>query len=618
MWSLVIVALTVALLLCSDESLALLEHLCIFDKLRRHGDVLPIAVVRETARKGEGLWHLFTAAVPGWAPIRIKVFTEDMKSPDKYCTKEGEMRPDFRGENVLCQKGDILTPERNATIINELIPAAVKLHADRLLVRPVMGDLVVPEFSGGLCMHFAIPSSHHKAGVSDADMILYAAAGPTNGMTLAWAMTCSWLRSGRPASGVMNFGPKSITATSLSIRTTAHEIAHALGFNYEQMVILKMISTVRGVRGKNSVMVVSSPKTKEMAQKHYNCSTVEGMELEDEGGQGTARSHWERRNAKNELMAGMSGAGYYTALTMGAFEDMMFYKANWGMEEHMRWGHNSGCKLLEEKCLVNGVSAYPDMFCNKSTGGAMHCTFDRQALGYCSLASHEKPLPEEYQYFESPSVGGQAEALEDYCPTIFPHANYWCADSSGLTVPGSRMGPTSRCLKGDALHLDANAIGDVCGEVSCNDGTVSVRYLGDDTWYPCPEGGHITPNVTFLSGRILCPNYADVCITHPNGSSGICPTNSSGKCTRLSSSRARAIFETFIDSEVFDKMLVVLAFIWLFLLILLICEAASPLLPSSSWYTSHIAGVVQILAALRRRRLSCKGNATSGSNPCLA
>ncbi|ORC91040.1 surface protease GP63, partial [Trypanosoma theileri] len=33
-------------------------------------------------------------------------------------------------------------------------------------------------------------------------------------------------------------------------------------------------------------------------------------------------SHWKRRNAKDELMAGVVGAGYYTALTMAFFADM--------------------------------------------------------------------------------------------------------------------------------------------------------------------------------------------------------------------------------------------------------------------------------------------------------
>ena len=34
---------------------------------------------------------------------------------------------------------------------------------------------------------------------------------------------------------------------------------------------------------------------KEEVRKHFNCSTLEGAELEDQGSSGTAGSHWEKR-----------------------------------------------------------------------------------------------------------------------------------------------------------------------------------------------------------------------------------------------------------------------------------------------------------------------------------
>ncbi|RNC33941.1 surface protease GP63 [Trypanosoma cruzi] len=77
---------------------------------------------------------------------------------------------------------------------------------------------------------------------------------------------------------------------------------------------------------------------------------------------------------------------------------------------------------------------------------------------------------------------------------------------------GSRVGPRSKCLKRDGLADFLGFIGDVCAEVSCDKGEVSVRYLGDDAWHKCPEGSSITPTGLFMKGRILCPKYDDVCI----------------------------------------------------------------------------------------------------------
>ncbi|RNF08927.1 surface protease GP63, partial [Trypanosoma cruzi] len=235
-----------------------------------------------------------------------------------------------------------------------------------------------------------------------------------------------------------------------------------------------------------------------------------GMELEDEGGP-TTSSHWKRRNAKDELMAGKEGIGYYTALTMAAFEDTGFYKANWGTEEPMSWGNNSGCALLTEKCVINGFTQYPETF-RTVNSSLLSCTSDRLALGRCTIHLYDAPLPPQFQYFSNPKLGGESENLMDFCPYIEKHDGTWCSNGNATLMRGSRVGPTSECLKGDGLADSRGFIGDVCAEVSCDKGEVSVRYLGDDAWHKCPEGSSITPAGLFTRGRILCPKYDDVCI----------------------------------------------------------------------------------------------------------
>ncbi|KEG08835.1 putative surface protease GP63 [Trypanosoma grayi] len=439
-----------------------------------------------------------------------------MNNPAKYCTRVGDVRPDFMGGTVVCKSENILTNEKKTILVEHIIAGAVKLHTERLSVEPVMNNVIVPLLGGILCSYFTVPPYHHTSGVSGADMIMYAAAGPMGGAA-AWASTCAVLKSRRPFVGVLNIDPRNAVATDKSVRIAAHEIAHALGFGYDQMNELKMISTVRGVRGKNSVLVVSSPKTKEMAQRHYNCNNIKGMELEDEGNYGTSGSHWERRNARDELMSGISGASYYTALTMAAFEDMMFYKARWGMEEHMGWGHNSGCKLLEEKCLVNGVSTYPDMFCSEAPQKHQPvCTFDRMSLGSCQRAKYTQALPKQFQYFVDPTEGGDPH-LMDFCPHVNPFSNAGCTDGQPLATHGSRIGPNSRCVKGESLKLSYMSLADICVDISCSNGTVSVRFVNDDTWYPCPSGSYLSPKKTFISGRIVCPKRSEVCTDVSDG-----------------------------------------------------------------------------------------------------
>ncbi|RNE96676.1 surface protease GP63 [Trypanosoma conorhini] len=126
------------------------------------------AVVREVPRRGQGAAQAYTVAAAaaaggtsseGWAPIRIEVSTEDLKDETKYCRADGEKKPDFKGNNEVCAEQYVLTEERKSALVNAVIPVAVKLHAERLLVQRVQGLLQVPKFPGtrGRCQHFTVP-----------------------------------------------------------------------------------------------------------------------------------------------------------------------------------------------------------------------------------------------------------------------------------------------------------------------------------------------------------------------------------------------------------------------------------------------------------------------------
>ncbi|KAF5226102.1 surface protease GP63 [Trypanosoma cruzi] len=439
--------LLVLLLCCVSASVAVAEHHCISDEIEKRVGPRTTAVVLELPTRGGGMVRAMTASDPEWAPIRFKFFTEDLNDPSKHCTAEGQICPDFLGGTVECKREDILTEEKKSIMLKSLIPRALKMHTDRLLVKPLTGRVIVPRYSSGICAQFKIPSSHHTEGVSGADMYLYVSAGPTEDSTLAWAYFCTQLPDGRPIIGVVNYGPSSVTDSEHGVRASLHEVAHALGFVMEIMEKRNMLKEFEGVRGKAAVVQVSSPKTVEKTREHFNCVSATGMELEDEGGSETAFSHWKRRNAKDELMAGIPGIGYYTALTMAAFEDTGFYRANWGMEEPMSWGNNSGCALLREKCVVNGVTKYPEMFCT-ARSSLLFCTSDRLALGHCAMKFYGAPLPPQFQYFSNPKLGGVPDLLMDFCPYIRPNANTGCSNGDATVMRGSRAGPKSKCLKG--------------------------------------------------------------------------------------------------------------------------------------------------------------------------
>ena len=52
---------------------------------------------------------------------------------------------------------------------------------------------------------------------------------------------------------------------------------------------------VRNGYASKEVQVVVTPKVREEVRKHYGCESLSGAELEDQGEEGTALTHWEKR-----------------------------------------------------------------------------------------------------------------------------------------------------------------------------------------------------------------------------------------------------------------------------------------------------------------------------------
>ena len=85
-----------------------------------------------------------------------------------------------------------------------------------------------------------------------------------------------------------------------------HEFTHILGFskNFFETYYNNIFSKVDNDGLTRTYL--KSPKLLEVARKYFNCPTLEGVELENQGGDGTADSHWEARILLGEYMIGYS------------------------------------------------------------------------------------------------------------------------------------------------------------------------------------------------------------------------------------------------------------------------------------------------------------------------
>ncbi|KAF8300638.1 putative surface protease GP63 [Trypanosoma cruzi] len=518
------------------------QYRCGFDEMMKRSGPLPTAVVREVPRRGQGAMQAYTVAADdannGWESLRIMVSVKDLEDEAKYCTKVGETKPDFTGRDGECAADDILTAEKKRTLLDEIIPAAVNLHAERLLVQRINVLWGMPAFGErSRCQYFTVPPSHRRVGILGADMVLYVAAGTGSEV---WAVPCAVWEDLRPVAAAMQFTPNLVGYSMHASRAAAHFIAHALGFSVQEMARRNMLMAVDGVRGSPTpVAMVKSTATLEEAKRHYRCSSIKGMELQM-GPDGLPESHWSVRNAKDEIMCSLGEhfAGRYTELTMKTLEGLGYYKTVQGMGEPMDWGKNAGCDFLNKQCSAKSPVTYPGMFCNEEDK-SLRCSSDRQTIGPCFV-----------------SVGDRYAEPPETCPVFFPALvggtplGAVCALEGSGDPPGSLLGIGSWCLDGDSLEAktavggkwQANVVA-VCAQVLCRRNEVLLKYLGSEIFVSCPAGQSITPKSRYFrgGGKINCPRYEEVCTIAANGSSRVLLLPKDGSDGRATAALGRFI-----------------------------------------------------------------------------
>ena len=178
--------------------------------------------------------------------------------------------------------------------------------------------------------------------------------------TLAQAWTCLILSSNsRPLVGVVEINPNfSLNKIDTSFHMKyilLHEISHVLGFNSGMFEKLHFLYTER----KNGITrdYLISPKVIEKAKLHFNCDNLKGVELENQGGDGSAGSHWEARYMLGDYMISTNYIeNTISDITLAYFEDTGFYKVNYYTGGLFRYGKNQGCAFLQEDCIKNNIT----------------------------------------------------------------------------------------------------------------------------------------------------------------------------------------------------------------------------------------------------------------------
>lgn len=474
----------------------------------------------------------------------------------------------------------------------------------------ICGEMVVPREHLSACSYCSksplrctTDYTTEGKGVADTQLLLYVSAKQTTrckkDQTIAYAAHCAQdAKTDRPVAGHANLCPMSISTDPRDLKalisTVKHELTHVLGFSvslfayyrdengrplldrkpmpgpipvdpktgyakWSDKVIKKVVRsnwlTGEGPIDKEIHLMVTPTVVREV-RRHFNCSTLEGAELEDQGSDGTSMTHWEKRLFENEAMTGThTQNSVYSRLTLAVLQDTGWYVANFSRAERLEWGKDLGCDFAKKSCKswiderrTSGQSIRP--FCDRIKGDLLQiaCTEDLSSKAVCNMRRFKEPLPAVYQNFDQlegltkdeheaqlAHYGGSVD-LADYCPFIQEFT--WQAHN--VSLRGSRCdlgtntiepeknaalehyGPESRCFEHGRRWEQRTCqykrswhhYGAGCYRYSCSNDHVNI-IVGNHS-YPCYYLGQIihieqVVNQWLYNGTLVCPSCEKIC-----------------------------------------------------------------------------------------------------------
>jgi len=432
-------------------------------------------------------------------------------------------------------------------ITTSIVPSAIKLLSKYLNVIAVDGNLKIKpdcgfqidgqsccgsddrcQWSPNKCASVAVPDSHFTPGIPNSDFAIYLTANEKNhGATMAVGVTCKVDQHHRPLAGqvslnLANF--KDDLSNNYLVMVLVHELSHALGWNTQAFKNFRdengnvLQNTVEnGNMLDKQITLLTTPAVTKQVRDHFGCPSLFGMEIEDQGGQGTAGSHPEKRIFPDSYMAGFmedNKRGYIIdSMALSVFQDSGWYQVkNLDQAGRLMWGRGLGCRVPTHKCNDMGAKAEElGLYCSNQT--QVFCTgYNMQVQGHCAVSKYSAALPANFQYFSSPDLGGQIP-IADYCPYAAQFSNGDCTQLTNLRFQngprGTKVGKEARCFVSSLMndmYIPNTNVDTVCYTRTCNANSLDV-HVADKT-VSCPISNKpSTVTLDGYQGIMICPPY---------------------------------------------------------------------------------------------------------------
>ena len=148
----------------------------------------------------------------------------------------------------------------------------------------------------------------------------------------AAASPCVVTESNVPKVGVMMLNPNLAynkqNYEKYFLALFLHEISHIMIYHTYFFTSFDLFD--EKVENNEVIYYINSRKVVEKAKLHFQCDTLEGIPLENQGGDGTAGTHWEARYMLGDYMISIDYPEIVISdISLALFEDSGIYKVNY-------------------------------------------------------------------------------------------------------------------------------------------------------------------------------------------------------------------------------------------------------------------------------------------------
>ncbi|EAR97451.2 leishmanolysin family protein (macronuclear) [Tetrahymena thermophila SB210] len=386
--------------------------------------------------------------------------------------------------------------------------------------------------SDNTCITVVPSQSDQSTGIPNSDLHLYFIfnSDPTAGY-LANAGFCNLQQTStyfRPNFGrvLFNIANMKNSGTNLEqyqndVMVTLHEVIHVLGFSYGAMenwynkatkqllgqTAANQLITTQTLRG-ISTKLLGSPNVLATAQKYFGCQTLQGMQLENQGGSGSLNSHWERTIIRSEIMtaSALTEGLNLTFFTVALLKDTGYWDdVNENLTDPIYWGRGKGCDFFQNACKSS--TQYEEFVAS----GQLACSFWGDGQG----------------------IGSNSDPFDDTCNVVQIYSNFLCSDIA------------NQSYQNDPASFNADTSNDFSYNSKCFASTVispTPQHTYEDQNFRChfmqcsPDKTQIT--ITFSqipSTQIVCgtsdqSTKKDVIYQGKNLGQVTCPSNIARLC----------------------------------------------------------------------------------------